>query len=382
MNSCSTCATSIIVVLFFSVFITTPAADEVPLDCRTHPEWLGDVMRATCQEATKYQQRAPFWINMTDYWAKKEGANKEIKACLQQTYSSWRLLRDLNILRPSDTSIKEQINPSVIGSYQNNKGMTILVQVGNALTEEEAFGVQALAGCVRKVQPENLEDRGFASGGGNLCTFLSFWLQRILPGVAAQLEKVATVAFEFAKWNEYEYHEKPYPLPNKLGIRTTEHLDYGTFVGGLGSHADAGSVYTVLTALSNPNHYEGGEYYLDLEDGAEVLFKPMHRSAIVFLSDQLHGVRPIPRGRRETFATEFWVYSDVPIGANRPHQISWEVYEHKKRTEGPDAGHAKYEEIREFHSQSKSEWDENDLNDFLQGAKKYDQPDIKEIDEL
>ncbi len=319
---------------------------------------------------------------MTNYWAEKEGANKEIEACLQQTYSSWRILRDLNILRPSHTSIEEQIVPRVIGSHQNDKGMTILVQVGNALTEEEAFGVQALAGCVRKVLPEYVEDRGFTSGGGNLCTFLGFLLQRILPGVAAQLEKVATVAFEFAKWNEYEYHEKPYPLPNTLGIRTTEHLDYGSFVGGLGSHGDSGSVYTVLTALSDPNHYQGGEYYLALGDGAEVLFKPMHRSAIVFLSDEPHGVKPIPKGRRETFATEFWVYSDVPMESSRPHQIPWEVYEHKKRTEGPDAGDATYEEVREFHSQFKSEWSENDLNNYLQGEKRYDQPDSKEIDEL
>ena len=59
-----------------------------------------------------------------------------------------------------------------------------LVEVTNVLTEEEAFGVKALAGSVRRY-----DLRGKLSGVGRqqFRIYLSFYLQKFLPNVASQL---------------------------------------------------------------------------------------------------------------------------------------------------------------------------------------------------
>jgi hypothetical protein len=59
--------------------------------------------------------------------------------------------------------------------------------------------------------------------------------------------------------------------------------------------------------------------------------KPKHLSAIVFLSDTTHGVRPITSGSRVSFVTEFWNHDDPPLGMNRPTPNQWEEFLQKQQ---------------------------------------------------
>jgi hypothetical protein len=56
-------------------------------------------------------------------------------------------------------------------------------------------------------------------------------------------------------------------------------------------------------------------------------------SAIVFLSDTTHGVRPLTSGHRETFVTELWVNDDAPFGMTRPTPQEWEAFIAKREAD-------------------------------------------------
>jgi len=49
-------------------------------------------------------------------------------------------------------------------------------------------------------------------------------------------------------------------------------------------------------------------------------------SAMVFLSETVHGVDPIPSGHREMFTNELWPLLDVAFPMNRPDEDDFEVY--------------------------------------------------------
>lgn len=193
-----------------------------------------------------------------------------------------------------------------------------------ALSPQEAFVVQSLGRCIRKLFPTELffEKRAFADAAdssymtsGNICTFMAGFLQLFAPGVEAQVMKIARVAWEATSWGSEE--GLPLPDPKTLRIRTSEHLLYQAD-SKLGLHVDSGSTYTVLISLSDPEDYQGGEFRLE---SANVKFKPEKLTALVFRSQTtLHAVEAVISGRRETFATELWSNADVPLGQNRP---SW-----------------------------------------------------------
>jgi len=252
---------------------------------------------------------------------------------------------------------------------RKSDGEAVMAVVENALGEEEAEVVKALATCTKKFIPENFERREFDNtdlGGGNDVTFMAGFLQLLAPGVTRQVQKVGQVVWNKAGWSkddvqmepldvirkrneEEEYHrDKPAPptsldseystrrFPDPMsecGIRTTEHLSYDTW-GALGYHNDGDSDYTVLVAMSNPEDYEGGAFGLcpnfdtDLLPGLDhhggpdcpgkVSVKPDRHSAIVFLSEFEHGVEDINTPGRVMFTNELWRYGHVPATAFRP----------------------------------------------------------------
>jgi hypothetical protein len=197
-----------------------------------------------------------------------------------------------------------------------------LVIIKSALTPQEAFAVQSLGECIRKILPLDLpyyEKRAFAESdelhnntdylvSGNVCTFMAGTLQLFAPGVAAQISTIAKVAWQAGGWVEESFDS--IPDPRTMGIRTTEHLSYET-TSKLGVHCDCGSNITVVVSLSDPNEYQGGQFRLESN---KVQFKPNKLTALVFRSEILHGVDPILSGKRETFATEFWPTTDSPLG--------------------------------------------------------------------
>jgi hypothetical protein len=194
-----------------------------------------------------------------------------------------------------------------------------LVEIQSALSPDQAVAIKALAKCAREFVPNYFEHRQFQTGGNDV-TFLNILLQLFLPQVAATLQKTAELAFDQANWDTVNY-----PPPGTLGLRTTEYLSYHDFKH-LGGHDDAGSIYTILFALSDPKFYEGGEYFINDTSGRRYYFKPRQFSAIVFLSESYHGVTDIVSGHREMFTNELWKYDDPPWPQLRPRHETMDLF--------------------------------------------------------
>lgn len=217
-----------------------------------------------------------------------------------------------------------------------------LVTIKWGLTPQEAFVVQSLAGCIRKIFPLNIpyfQKRAFYGlederednktdddylVSGNVVTYMAGNLQMFAPGVAAQITNLALVAWEEAGWYKKSFGRMP--DPRTMGIRTTEHLYYQNSTK-LNVHCDCGSNYTVLVALSELDDYVGGEFRLGTN---LVKFRPERLTALVFRSAMLHGVESIVGGTRETFATELWSTPDAPLGKQARPGDDWVIEENSE----------------------------------------------------
>jgi hypothetical protein len=209
-------------------------------------------------------------------------------------------------------------------SSDRNEGVHLFQQtnevdmavVTSAITASNAATIQNLAACVREEFPEQFEHRKFEQGGGgNNVVFVAGFIQEFAPSVAMRIVQVAHLVWKSAGWSS--------PDPLQCGIRTAEHLSYDGW-SKLGVHIDAGSLYTVLIALANPEDYEGGNFFMfpengDLRHGKIISVKPDRLSAIVFRSETEHGVEDVQSAGREMFATELWRWGDVPMGVRRPN---------------------------------------------------------------
>ena len=297
---------------------------QVPRVCRENPDWPGS-LHGTCSNATSWSPSTnlPSWIDEVDYWKNQFPYTYKIRGCLTEHLAErWASLRE-ETRRDEEGEIP---SPTMFWSEKDEHGDSVVFQLSDALSEHEALGVQVLARCVRDISSEHYERRSFGTGGGNDVTYMNFMLQKFLPGVASQLSSmIHMVHSAIGKMNNPTQF---FPHPSTLGIRTTEHLSYREFPDGLSRHKDSGSVFTVLVFLSDPQDYEGGEFFVRFDElGMQTLSRPRRLSAMVFLSEVVnHGVNPIRSGLRETFATEFWVYSNVPSNHRRPDPAAWELY--------------------------------------------------------
>lgn len=153
------------------------------------------------------------------------------------------------------------------GHYYRGEKEDEIVVLSDVLTEQEAFGIEALEKCVRDISEHDgrfYEAREFGDDetattygmynaeGGNYCTFLNGLIQVYLPGVAAATSHALQKAFDESKWDE----QRGKPSPDTLGIHSAEFLKYRTS-GKLGLHADDESIYTVSIALAKFGDYEG-----------------------------------------------------------------------------------------------------------------------------
>ncbi len=210
-----------------------------------------------------------------------------------------------------------------------------MVVLEGAFSAQEAFSVQSLGYCVRKLFPPEqrfFEKRPYFGHIGNAtnyvaskhnCTYLAGFLQLYAPGVAAQVTNLARLGREAGHWKEVQ---SSVPDPGTLGIRTTEHLSYG-YPSKLGIHLDDGSTYTVLVSLSNPEDYQGGEFMVEFAE-----YKPEKLTALVFRSAVTnHAVNEVKSGKRETLTTELWESIDVPTGFSVPRPTQADVQEYIKK---------------------------------------------------
>jgi len=297
---------------------------------------------------------------------------RKLSACMdqetQQLRSSNTANNNTNKNYSADISTTGTMKKARVSElyHRDRDQMAVMGIVENALTENEAEAVLALATCARLHIPLLFEARDFQSDdsgvdeeGGNDVTFLAGFMQLLAPGVASSIQKAAGLVWKEAEWeddetndfvpvdvwdddeetttgtSEYSSKIRPDPVVD-CGIRTTEHLSYDKWKG-LGYHVDAESDYTVLVALSDPDDYEGGEFSLCPEDCSslwwesgdeaaiggpdcprKITVKPNRLSAIIFLSNCIHGVEDIKTPGRVTFANELWRYGDVPAMEMRP----------------------------------------------------------------
>jgi len=203
-------------------------------------------------------------------------------------------------------------------------GKAVMAVVENALSQEEADAVLALAHCIRSHNPRLFQHRAFEhteEGGGNDTTFLAGFLQILAPGVAHRIQKTAQLVWSTVGWAEEDGDHVPVDakfeevtddddddddeeddeeedgLDQNRDTQTAENHEsewdeqqpspdfiessYSTRKwpdplsecgirttehlsydkwGVLGYHEDGGSEYTVLAALSDPDDYEGGMF--------------------------------------------------------------------------------------------------------------------------
>mmetsp|Transcript_33696 Transcript_33696/g.51680 ORF Transcript_33696/g.51680 Transcript_33696/m.51680 type:complete len:281 (+) Transcript_33696:3-845(+) len=207
-----------------------------------------------------------------------------------------------------------------------------LVTIANALIPQEAFALKTLSSCMREIFPRKLpyfKKRSFGKeenehylDSGNICTYMTGFLQIYIPGVAAQVIDIITKAWHKAGWSG-----EGKPNPNTLGFRTIEHLLYETS-GSLGNHQDENSTYTMAVQLSDPEGYWGGAFHLESDT---VKFKPNQYDGVVFESETSHGVSQLNRGKRQVFVVELWAQPDVPLILARPDMN--EIVEYERELE-------------------------------------------------
>jgi 2OG-Fe(II) oxygenase superfamily len=225
----------------------------------------------------------------------------------------------------------------------------VAIIVENALHIREADTLQDLRQCLQENHGHLTENRPFGQGydnGGNNCVFLAGFLQWLAPGVAAQIRLAGHVAWAHGHWGDFvpprrKMHPHGYTDPWEAGIRTSGHLSYEGWEA-LGPHKDNDSLYTVLVMLSDPEDYDGGELYMEVDRSGKqseqqrnfdrshppMVIKPKKYSAVVFMSDEnTHQVLSIHGGDRQTVGTELWEYGDAPFGIMRPSPEMWSNFQ-------------------------------------------------------
>ena len=236
---------------------------------------------------------------------------------------------DIQHLKPTGIDTEEESSQTTTATtitcmHSNKHGNIVAVQLSSAITERQAAIAQTLASHIRNsktLHDSQFVHRSFGDGkGGNDCTYLAPIIQAWSPEISQQIVHIAQQAYDAANWQEMGY-----PPPTSLGIRTSEHLSYQGWKS-LEGHKDVGSMYTCMIALKDPCDYEGGEFFVhkSIFDATDI--QPDRLSAVVFLSDTIHGVRPITSGIRETFVTELWENDDSPLSLNRPTEEQWEEF--------------------------------------------------------
>ena len=340
--------------------------------CRRRPTWrtVGtqgsaekneEIIRETCQRVLAYKPD-PEELTDQDHWVNtdhqylsvlKRPIFQKLATCLEEKMN--------NSIANNPTESKNTVmkKPFLSKLHRRSNGLPVMAIVEDALAENEAEAVLALATCLQKEIPDTFEKRIFeythegSEGGGNDVTYMAGFLQLLLPGVAHSIQQTAKLVWLEAGWSEEsrvfepidaeyddneqkilsKYSSRWWPDPvSECGIRTTEHLSYDRWKG-LGFHEDGESDYTVLVALSDPSDYQGGAFSLcpeydpdsDSDDDSggpgcrdKISIRPKQYSAIVFLSEYSHGVEEILTPGRVMFTNELWRYGDIPCMAQRP----------------------------------------------------------------
>jgi hypothetical protein len=120
------------------------------------------------------------------------------------------------------------------------------------------------------------------------------------------------------------------PTPQNVGILSAK-LTSDQVSPRIDKKANGISVFTIHLAMSGPEEYTGGAFYMTekTQNHKTRYLKPNMYDAIVFLGGRYtHGRTQITGGRREMFSIDFWPYPDLPINQtiNTASSIDMEEY--------------------------------------------------------
>lgn len=271
----------------------------------------------------------PKWEPRSRYWKDDDVKGMSPNELAQQM--GLDILQDQSNQRYSETTT-QALSPTLKKLHRNSKDKVVAVEITAALSELQAARIQSMSLSIGNhdlFSSTQFEHRSFGENkGGNDCTYLAPLLQLLMPEIAEKVVSIAQLAWTEADWggaDDSDGGNINHPSPTGLGIRTSEHLSYNGW-RSLEPHKDDGSIYTCNIALKDPQDYQGGDFFLQTSFLEQKEVKPERLSAIVFLSDTTHGVRPIVSGSRESFVTEFWKYDDAPLGMNRPTPDEFEEF--------------------------------------------------------
>ena len=108
--------------------------------------------------------------------------------------------------------------------------------------------------------------------------------------------------------DNWQYNWQQYvELANKIDVRVIEYIQY-SLAGNLGWHTDDDSNFTVVSALTDSNDYDGGHLYFRLNFFSDIEheLKLQKGDVIFFPSMTDHKVEPIQSGERKVMVFEWW----------------------------------------------------------------------------
>ena len=109
---------------------------------------------------------------------------------------------------PTESKNTVMKKPFLSKLHRRSNGLPVMAIVEDALAENEAEAVLALATCLQKEIPDTFEKRIFeythegSEGGGNDVTYMAGFLQLLLPGVAHSIQQTAKLVWLEAGWSE------------------------------------------------------------------------------------------------------------------------------------------------------------------------------------
>jgi hypothetical protein len=188
-----------------------------------------------------------------------------------------------------------------------------------ALLQEQRFQPLHLRGLLDRAQVSRLcELRGTLTtkvhddGAGHEVIFLH--------AAAAKGQLSAECAALFATLVEAMRRHDPRSgsIADELSVRCVELHHYSVGAGLMDAgHVDSGSSLTMSVMLTEPTSLQGGEFVTWDGNGAPVLHRLGQGDAILFRSEDVHNVRPVLAGTRQTLIIELWMGKANRIDRNR-----------------------------------------------------------------
>ncbi|GMI44865.1 hypothetical protein TrCOL_g12700 [Triparma columacea] len=132
-------------------------------------------------------------------------------------------------------------------------------------------------------------------------------LQNKLPGVIGKIVELAEESLLGGKWTHETGPLFGFLGMNTLSIRVAEVWTYSVEGGLLDDyHFDTDSIMTIVTLLSDPGDFDGGEFQTYECDNTQLSYGMQKGDGVCFVSHKYHNISRVTRGRRKSLVVELW----------------------------------------------------------------------------